>query len=138
MYVLRLSVAGIPLWYRSYVTGLWPGIQVMTSSLIKHPYFYRYFFCRNGATQENHLRRQNDNDNFGSIHFYNSLLLYKVKRESVLCTFGCSRPILDDVLMTSTCSFSLLGGLSSVYWNSSSHLGSLFFFTCCKNKRQSY
>ena len=44
MYVLRHSVAGIPLWYRSYIADLWPGIQVMTLSLIKHPYFYRYFF----------------------------------------------------------------------------------------------
>lgn len=101
----------------------------------KTPLLLQVLFCTNGATRENHLCRQNDNDHFGSIHFYNSLLLYKVKRESVLCTFGCSRPIPDDVLMTSTCSFSLLGGLSSVYWNSSSHLGSLFFFTCCKNKR---
>ena len=49
-------------------------------------------------------------------------------------TFGCSRPILDELLRTSTCNLSLMGGASNININSSSHLGSLFFFTCCTNK----
>ncbi len=54
-----------------------------------------------------------------------------------LCSSDCSRPILDEVLTTSTCSLLLvgLGGSSSINVNSSSHLGSLLFFTCCTIKR---
>lgn len=40
-----------------------------------------------------------------------------------------------EVLTTSTCNLSLVGGSSTINWNSSSHRGSLFFFTCCNDKR---
>lgn len=56
-------------------------------------------------------------------------------RKCAQYTLGCSRPILVEVLSTSTCSFSFNGGSSNMNVNSSSHLGSLFFFTCCINER---
>ena len=47
-------------------------------------------------------------------------------------TLGCIfKPIREVVLMTSTCSLSFMGGSSNGNWKSSSHLGSLFFFTRC-------
>ncbi|KAM0055016.1 hypothetical protein Hdeb2414_s0006g00201231 [Helianthus debilis subsp. tardiflorus] len=53
----------------------------------------------------------------------------------VKITLGCSNPILDEALATSTCNLSFVGGSSSVNLNSSSHLGSLFFFICCTRKK---
>lgn len=53
-----------------------------------------------------------------------------------MCTFGCRIPILEEALTTSKWSLSLVGGSSNINWNSSSHLGSLFFFTCCVNNVQ--
>lgn len=48
-------------------------------------------------------------------------------------TLGCRRPILVDVLSTSTWSLSFTGGSSNMNVKTSSHLGSRFFFTCCMN-----
>ena len=46
-------------------------------------------------------------------------------------TLGWSRPSFEEALCTSTYSLSLVGGSSSINWNDSPHLGSLFFLTCC-------
>lgn len=65
------------------------------------------------------------------------------------CTIVCSmksdlmntferRPTVGGLLMTSMCILSLIGGSSNIYSNSCSHLGSLFFFTCCTNSSQAH
>lgn len=53
----------------------------------------------------------------------------KMNAINEMCTLGCSSPILEDVLNTSTWTLSFVGGSSTINWNSSSHLGSLLFFT---------